>query len=118
MNGALNFENLNLNVSKRVNFQAYIVAKQLLQAVCVILTTCGFAAMMRTVYPLTRSYFFTNLAFTIQVTLISNYWLGTMSNNNIRKNLIASAIVGAFMFGGVATATTLAEVTNTGVQAA
>jgi hypothetical protein len=40
-----------------------------------------------------------------------------MSNNNIRKNLIASAIVGAFMFGGVATATTLAEVTNTGVQA-
>jgi len=41
-----------------------------------------------------------------------------MSNNNIRKNLIASAVVGAFMFGGVATATTLAEVTNTGVQSA
>ncbi len=41
-----------------------------------------------------------------------------MSNNNIRKNLIASAIVGAFMFSGVAQATTLAEVTNTGVQAA
>jgi hypothetical protein len=92
--------------------------KQVWLAVFVILTTTGFAAMMRAVYPLTRSFFFTSLAFKIQVTLISNYWLGTMSNNNIRKNLIASAIVGAFMFGGVAQATTLAEVTNTGVQAA
>ena len=92
--------------------------KQVWLAVFVILTTTGFAAMMRAVYPLTRSFFFTSLTFKIQVTLISNYWLGTMSNNNIRKNLIASAIVGAFMFGGVAQATTLAEVTNTGVQAA
>ncbi len=39
-----------------------------------------------------------------------------MSNNNIRKNLIVSALAGAFMFGGVATASTLAEVTQAGVQ--
>jgi hypothetical protein len=94
-----------------------IVAKQLLQGVSVILTTCRFAAMMRTVYPLTRSYFFTNLAFTIQVTLISNYWLGTMSNNNIRKSLIASAFVGAFtLVSGVASATTLAELQKASAQ--
>ena len=117
MNGALKFENLNLNAAKRVKLQAKNVAKQLLQAVCVILTTCGFAAMMRTVYPLTRSYLFTNLAFTIQVTLISNYWLGTMSNNNIRKSLIASAFVGAFtLVSGVASATTLAELQKASAQ--
>lgn len=39
-----------------------------------------------------------------------------MSNNNIRKSLIASALAGAFMFSGVAAATTLADVTNAGIQ--
>lgn len=39
-----------------------------------------------------------------------------MSNNNIRKSLIASAFVGAFMFGGVAQATTLAEITSASAQ--
>lgn len=117
MNGALKFANVSLNVTIRAKLKAKIVAKQLLQAVCVILTTCRFAAMMRTVYPLTRSYFFTNLAFTIQVTLISNYWLGTMSNNNIRKSLIASAFVGAFtLVSGVASATTLAELQKASAQ--
>ncbi|MFN6972776.1 MAG: DUF3450 family protein [Rheinheimera sp.] len=56
------------------------------------------------------------IAFQKQVTLISNYWLGTMSNNNIRKSLIASAFVGAFMFGGVAQATTLADITSASAQ--
>lgn len=82
----------------------------------VILTTRGFTAMMRTVYPLTRSYLFTSLSYTLQVTLISNYWLGTMSNNKIGKSLIASAIVGAFMLGGVAQASSLNEITAVGVQ--
>ncbi len=39
-----------------------------------------------------------------------------MSNNNIRKSLIASALAGAFMFAGVAAATTLADVTKAGIQ--
>jgi hypothetical protein len=39
-----------------------------------------------------------------------------MSNNKIRKSLIASAVVGAFMFGGVAQASSLKEITNVGVQ--
>lgn len=39
-----------------------------------------------------------------------------MSNNNIRKSLIASSLVGAFMFGGVAQATTLADITSASAQ--
>jgi hypothetical protein len=39
-----------------------------------------------------------------------------MSNNKIRQSLIASAVVGAFMFGGVAQASSLKEITNVGVQ--
>mgnify|MGYP006153414343 CR=1 FL=1 len=81
------------------------------------MTTLMFAAMMRAVYPLTRSCFITKQTFTIQVTLISNYWLGTMSNNNIRKSLIASAFVGAFtLVSGVASATTLAELQKASSQ--
>lgn len=73
--------------------------------------------MMRAVYPLTRSFFITKLTSVKQVTLISNYWLGTMSNNNIRKSLIASALAGAFMFvGGVAHATTVADITKAGAD--
>ncbi len=63
--------------------------------------------------------FYYKQTFTIQVTLISNYWLGTMSNNNIRKSLIASAFVGAFtLVSGVASATTLAELQKAHAQTA
>ncbi|WP_233009803.1 DUF3450 domain-containing protein [Rheinheimera faecalis] len=44
------------------------------------------------------------IAFQKQVTLISNYWLGTMSNNNIRKSLVASALFGAFALASTSVA--------------
>ena len=73
--------------------------------------------MMRAVYPLTRSCFVTKMAFQKQVTLISNYWLGTMSNNNIRKSLVASALFGAFALASTSVAADqLTELQKAGQQ--
>ncbi|WP_337878873.1 DUF3450 domain-containing protein [Rheinheimera sp.] len=82
----------------------FVATKLSLGIALVILTIRGFAAMMRAVYPLTRSYFVTKMTFLKQVTLISNYWLGTMSNNNIRKSLVASALFGAFAMASTSVA--------------
>jgi len=52
-----------------------------------------------------------------QVTLISNYWLGTMSNNNIRKSLVASALFGAFALASTSVAADpLVELQKAGQQ--
>jgi Protein of unknown function (DUF3450) len=57
------------------------------------------------------------IAFQKQVTLISNYWLGTMSNNNIRKSLVASALFGAFALASTSVAANqLTEIQNAGQQ--
>jgi hypothetical protein len=57
------------------------------------------------------------IAFQKQVTLISNYWLGTMSNNNIRKSLVASALFGAFALASTSVAADpLAELHKAGQQ--
>jgi hypothetical protein len=57
------------------------------------------------------------IAFQKQVTLISNYWLGTMSNNNIRKSLVASALFGAFALASTSVAANqLTEIQTAGQQ--
>jgi uncharacterized protein YdcH (DUF465 family) len=57
------------------------------------------------------------IAFQKQVTLISNYWLGTMSNNNIRKSLVASALFGAFALASTSVAADpLVELQKAGQQ--
>jgi len=57
------------------------------------------------------------IAFQKQVTLISNYWLGTMSNNNIRKSLVASALFGAFALASTSVAASqLTEIQKAGQQ--
>jgi hypothetical protein len=57
------------------------------------------------------------IAFQKQVTLISNYWLGTMSNNNIRKSLVASALFGAFALASTSVAANqLTEIQKAGQQ--
>lgn len=73
--------------------------------------------MMRAVYPLTGLSFVTKITFQKQVTLISNYWLGTMSNNNIRKSLVASALFGAFALASTSVAADpLVELQKAGQQ--
>jgi hypothetical protein len=57
------------------------------------------------------------ITFQKQVTLISNYWLGTMSNNNIRKSLVASALFGAFALASTSVAADpLVELQKAGQQ--
>jgi hypothetical protein len=57
------------------------------------------------------------ITFQKQVTLISNYWLGTMSNNNIRKSLVASALFGAFALASTSVAANqLSEIHKVGQQ--
>lgn len=56
------------------------------------------------------------MTFQKQVTLISNYWLGTMSNN-IRKSLVASALFGAVAMASTSVAADpLVELQQAGQQ--
>lgn len=74
--------------------------------------------MMRTVYPLTEGFVVSvnNLPLQLQVTLISNNWLGTMFNNKIRKSLVATALAGTFALSANALATDLKALHQEGSQ--
>lgn len=74
--------------------------------------------MMRTVYPLTEGFVVSvnNMPLLLQVTLISNNWLGTMFNNKIRKSLVATALAGTFALSANALATDLKALHQEGNQ--
>jgi hypothetical protein len=52
----------------------------------------------------------------LQVTLISNNWLGTMFNNKIRKSLVATALAGTFALSANVLATDLKALHQEGSQ--
>lgn len=74
--------------------------------------------MMRSVYPLTEgsAVCFDSKLLLLQVTLISNNWLGTMFNNKIRKSLVATALAGTFALSANALATDLKALHQEGSQ--
>ena len=74
--------------------------------------------MMRSVYPLTEGFAvcFDSKLLLLQVTLISNNWLGTMFNNKIRKSLVATALAGTFALSANALATDLKALHQEGSQ--
>lgn len=74
--------------------------------------------MMRSVYPLTEGFPVCKTArpLQLQVTLISNNWLGTMFNNKIRKSLVATALAGTFALSANALATDLKALQQEGSQ--
>ncbi len=74
--------------------------------------------MMRSVYPQTEGFAvcFDSKLLLLQVTLISNNWLGTMFNNKIRKSLVATALAGTFALSANALATDLKALHQEGSQ--